>query len=65
MNKDKNEEDMEYVIYSIVAILSLAAVAIVTVVGACRDYRYGKKIEFLKHLVDKDYETENIDINNL
>ena len=56
---------MEYVIYSIVAILSLAAVAIVTVVGACRDYRYGKKIEFLKHLVDKDYETENIDINNL
>lgn len=49
----------------ILAILALAAITTLLIVYNYKEFKYRKKIEFLTHLVDKGYETENVDINNL
>lgn len=57
---------MEYVIIpQIVALLALTAIIVLYVTFTYKENKYRKKIDFLTHLVDKGYETENVDINNL
>lgn len=56
---------IEVLIAQLACILSLAAVLVLMVIYGYREFKYRKKIEFLTHLVDKGYETNNVDINNL
>lgn len=56
---------LEYMITQIVALLALTAICTLLIVFGYREFKYRRKIDFLTHLVDKGYETENVDINNL
>lgn len=56
---------MEYIFVQIVALLGLTAITTLLIITNYREFKYRKKIEFLTHLVDKGYETEYVDINNL
>lgn len=54
-----------YLLVSIISIISLATICGLCVVFGFKERHYEKKIEFLSHLVDKGYESNNIDLNNL
>lgn len=56
---------MDFVIIYGLPIVCLATIAILLIVFGYKDMKYRKKIDFLKHLIDRGYESENIDINKL
>lgn len=43
----------------------LTAIVIIVVLANRELTKFSKKIELLKHMIDKDYETDKVDINNL
>lgn len=49
----------------ILAIIALAAIVTLLIIYNYKEFKYRKKIDFLTHLVDKGYESENIDLNNI
>lgn len=53
-----------FVVFGI-PIVGLVTISILLIIFGFKEFRYRKKIEFLKHLVDKGYETEQVDINKL
>ena len=57
--------DLLYALISIVPILCLTAIAIVISHYHWKEYRLDKKVDMISHLVDKDYETDNIDLDKL
>lgn len=56
---------IELLVPQVFAIASMTAIIILFIVFSYKEYRLRKKIELLTHLIDKGYETENVDINNL
>lgn len=57
--------DVLYALISIVPILCLTAIAIVITHYNWKEYRLDKKVDMISRLVEKDYETDNIDLNEL
>lgn len=53
------------ILAQVLGILTMATVAILLIVYGYKEYKLRKKIELLTHIIDKGYETENVDINNL
>ena len=43
----------------------LTSVIIILIVNRVREFRLQKKVELLQYMIDKDYETDKIDINNI
>ena len=56
---------MDFIVVYGLPIVCLATIAVLLIVYGYKDMKYRKKIEFLTHLVDKGYETENVDINKI
>lgn len=53
------------ILTQVLGILTMATVAILLIIYGYKEYKLRKKIELLTHIIDKGYETENVDINNL
>ena len=53
-----------FIVYS-VPIIGLVTIAVLLIIFGYKESRYRKKIEFLEKVIDKGYETENIDLNKL
>ena len=56
---------IELTILQATALLSITTIAVLLIIFGWREFRLSKKIELLKHIIDKGYETENVNINDL
>ena len=57
--------DILIALVQVVALLGMVGITIVLIVANFREYRLRKKVELLQYMIDKGYETENIDISNI
>lgn len=56
---------IELAILQATGLLSITTIAVLLIIFGWREFRLSKKIELLKHIIDKGYETENVNINDL
>lgn len=56
---------LEYIITSVIGLLSLTAIGVLLIVTSYREYRLRKKVELLQYMIDNSYETDKVDIDNL
>lgn len=56
---------MDAIIIYGLPVVCITAIAVLLTIYSWREFRYRKKIEFLTHLIDKGYESDMIDLNNL
>lgn len=56
---------MDIIVIFGLPVLSLVTISVLLIVFGYKEMKYRKKIEFLKHLVDKGYESDMVDINKL
>lgn len=56
---------MEILISQLIALMCITAIAVLLIVFSFKEFKLRKKIELLTHLVDKGYEYEHIDLNNI
>ena len=43
----------------------LTAISIILIDSGRKQHKLNKKIELLEYMIDKDYETDKVDINNI
>lgn len=56
---------LEYIITSVIGLLSLTAIGVLLIVTSYREYRLRKKVELLQYMIDNSYETDKVDIDSL
>lgn len=56
---------IELAILQATGLLSITTICVLLIIFGWREFRLSKKIELLKHIIDKGYETENVNINDL
>lgn len=56
---------MDLLIIQLMALASLTTLGILLIVFGYREYRLRKKVDLLRHMIDRGYEHENVDINNI